>query len=360
LSLTLEGNLYRTVDFLRTSCYMDASNLANMVKNCPSVLGLSVEDNLSLTLDFLVNSVGLEKPQDFRRCIGRHTQILCLSLENLQSKISFFQSLDPTMQQQPTTQLSTNEKRATKAGSTSSVSLVYRIAVNAPSVYSLSLRDNIIPKLVTLAKAWDVDKHRCSLIRFVESLQLQASSINDIYCCNFSEHVTASTALARKLKEYPAILTFSHDANIIPTLQFLNRTGFLSLNDNGYVEAVPTKRKGTTYFKQGIPARYLAASLYTRLLPRWHYVQQQSRKVLNFNTTTAMSIGLATEEVYSEPNFFPAPLHILALSSDLQFCKFFNFSETAFLIYKKEAIPKLKFSTQFENWIKTGVPIDSV
>ena len=216
LSLTLEGNLHRTVDFLRTSCYMDASNLANMVKNCPSVLGLSVEDNLSLTLDFLVNSLGLEKPQDFRRCIGRHTQILCLSLENLQSKISFFQSLDSTMQGQSTTQLSTNEKFATNASSPSSVSLVYRIAVSAPSVYSLSLRDNIIPKLVTLAKAWDVDKHRCSLLRFVEALQLQATSNDDIYCCNFSDHVTASTALARKLKEYPAILTFSHDANIIP------------------------------------------------------------------------------------------------------------------------------------------------
>lgn len=366
LSLSLEGNLYPTVDFLRRSCFMDKSNLATMVRNCPNVLGLSVEDNLSLTLDFLVNSIGLYTQSDIHRCIGRHPQILCLSLENLHSKIVFFQSLDcgndtdnseHERLSQKLKPLNSKKSPATNTSSSASASsLPYRIAINAPSAYSLSLRDNIIPKLATLAKAWNVVQPRSSLERFVKKMQeydvtatMKPSALSR----------QARATLAKKVKDYPAILTFSHNSKIIPTLQFLNRTGYLCLDTDGFLVSERggkgLKNYAGTTNHQVIPGRYLAASLYTRLLPRWHYVQLQKQYLLNANATNFT--GEHGNEIQSKI-LVHTPLHILALSTDMQFCSYFNFSETSFFMYKQDAIPKLKFTTQFENWIRTGAPID--
>jgi hypothetical protein len=144
------------VEFLKKTCFMDESHLANMVRNCPQILGLSVEDNLSITLDFIVRNFGLNTPKDFQRCLGRYPQILCLSLENLHTKVVFFHSLDKYNDKHADSDQGvegiSEEIPTIGSNPTSAISLMYRIAVNAPSVYSLSLCDNIIPKLVTLAK----------------------------------------------------------------------------------------------------------------------------------------------------------------------------------------------------------------
>ena len=321
LSLTLEGNLFRTVEFLRNSCYMDKHSLATMVKQCAGILGLSVEDNLRLTLAFLVDQVGLTEEKDLRRCIGRHPQILGLSLENLQSKVEFFHSIDGRTGDK-VRNMSEKQKRG---------SLAFRIAVSAPSVYSLSLRDNIVPKLATLGKVWE--EPQSSLETVMRSCSAPKSQ----------EHVIrwpspGSETLSRRLKEYPVILTLSLDANILPTLQFFNRTRYVSLDSGGYAvfDSLTT-----------VSARYVAASLYTRLLPRWHYIQQQQQQ----------QQGVLSTSDEKKPQL--PPLHILAASDDTKFCKHFKFDESTFSRYKEYAIPKLKFSSQFENWIKTGTPIDN-
>ncbi len=370
LSLTLDGNLYPTVEFLRKSCFMDESHLANMVRNCPQILGLSVEDNLSITLDFIVRSFGLSTPKDFQRCLGRHPQILCLSLENLHSKVVFFQSLDKyndvtaDSDQGVVVEGIISEEIPTVGSNpsspTSAISLMYRIAVNAPSVYSLSLRDNIIPKLVTLAKVWCVEQGGRSSLEssLLETLFADHDVAGTTMPPTTSLAQRARTTLSKRLKEYPTILTFSHDAKIIPTLQFLNRTGYLNLDASGYAQGTGN----STYHHHHhhvIPGRYLAASLYTRLLPRWHYIQHQKQQLLH-DTHLGETKSKAQSEIQAKVLGHPPPLHILALSTDLKFCSYFNFSVTAFYTYKEDAIPKLKFTTQFEIWIRTGAPIDII
>jgi hypothetical protein len=363
LSLTLDGNLYPTVEFLKKSCFMDESHLANMVRNCPQILGLSVEDNLSITLDFIVRNFGLNTPKDFQRCLGRHPQILCLSLENLHSKVVFFHSLDKYNDEHADSDQGvegiSEEIPTIGSNPTSAISLMYRIAVNAPSVYSLSLCDNIIPKLVTLAKVWCVDQGRSSLEPSLLETLFADYDVAGTSMPPTSLAQRARTTLSKRLKEYPAILTFSHDAKIIPTLQFLNRTGYLNLDTSGYAQGTGNSTHHHHHHHQVIPGRYLAASLYSRLLPRWHYIQHQKQQLLH-HTHLGETNNKAQSEIQAKVLGHPPPLHILALSTDLKFCSYFNFSVTSFYTYKEDAIPKLKFSTQFEIWIRTGAPIDII
>lgn len=357
LSLTLDGNLYPTVEFLQNSCFMDESNLANMVRNCPQILGLSVEDNLNITLDYIVRSVGLNTPKDFQRCFGRHPQILCLSLENLHSKVVFLHSLeynDEKNKDHSGEGVQVISKQSPAIGSNpTDVSLLYRIAVNAPSVYSLSLRDNVIPKLITLAKVWCPDLPRISLEQSLETWKNYPVSGT---MTHISLPQQARITLTKRIKEYPAILTFSHDAKILPTLQFLNRTGYLNLDASGYAQ--DTTGNSAHHHPYAIPGRYLAASLYTRLLPRWHYIQNQRQQLLN--NTCLDKTKNKPDAVFQSKVFEHPPLHILTISTDLQFCSYFNFTATSFHLYREDAIPKLKFTAQFENWIRTGAPIDII
>jgi hypothetical protein len=50
--------------------------------------------------------------------------------------------------------------------------------------------------------------------------------------------------------------------NLQPTMNFFNRTGYTALDDDWkLVDSSSTRIRG----------RYIASSLYQRLLPRWHY-----------------------------------------------------------------------------------------
>jgi hypothetical protein len=54
------------------------------------------------------------------------------------------------------------------------------------------------------------------------------------------------------------------------------------------------------------------------------------------------------------------PLHLLAGATDEVFCRQLNLSLSEYTAFKEEAIPRLKFNSQFDRWLKTGRPIDFV
>ena len=111
-----------------------------------------------------------------------------------------------------------------------------------------------------------------------------------------------------------------------------------------------------------LPARYIATSLYNRLLPRWNYhiVQEADRLNRESKNAPRSSASLSTTNPLSSdhPNHNRPPLHIIAGATDEAFCKRMNYDYVTYMKFKQEAMPRLKFSSQFATWIKTGQPID--
>ena len=94
----------------------------------------------------------------------------------------------------------------------------------------------------------------------------------------------------------------------------------------------------------------MAASLYNRLLPRWHYCLSRG-----FGTMDEGGRGdVGTRE---EPSLPPPPLHLLVQASDGLFCQALDLEYDDFMDFKEAAIPRLKFSSQFDTWLRTGRPI---
>jgi hypothetical protein len=270
LNLGVETNLQPRVDFLSMTCGLTATDVAKLVQTSGgSILGLSVDQNLKPTMEYLRIVLHLDR-KALRKCLLAHPQLLALSIANLQSKVHYFESIGGT-------------------------SLASRIAYRCPAVYSLSLTDNLIPTIDFLSRAWGMT---------------QPESSGD--------------TLAHWLQEYPNILTMSLEGNIQPTMNFYNRTGYTGLTDNWELVAGQTRIRG----------RYIAASLYNRLLPRWHYCRTQSEDDTNL------------------------PLHLLATATEVTFCQETGHTVEDFVRFKEDAIPRLKFSSQFDTWLKTGRPID--
>ena len=328
LQLDVASNLEPTTCFLRDACDFTDTELGQVIFAAPGVLGLSVEENLKPTLqlikDILKSSVeqevgGNEDDNDcsnfvvqLRKCILRHPQILALSLNNLRAKRDYFNSIDSSSDESSSM---VEDNKGTESTEKRKPSLAARILQSAPSVYSLSLEGNIIPKVEYL------------------STTLWGSSFN---------------MLSENIHEYPPIMTLSLEDNIIPTISFYNMTGFLEL-------------------KRNIRGRYVATSLYKRLLPRWHFMLQEQEKQqkqqleqLESLVTKADNDGPKyniTTSTTSSTVILP-PLHLLAGASDDKFCRQMKLSLKDFQAFKDEAGPRLKFSSQFDRWLKTGRPID--
>ena len=327
LQLDVASNLEPTTCFLRDACDFTDTELGQVIFAAPGVLGLSVEENLKPTLqlieDILKSSVeqevgGNEDDGDcsnfvvqLRKCILRHPQILALSLNNLRAKRDYFNSIGSSSDESSSM---VEDNKGTESTEKRKPSLAARILQSAPSVYSLSLEGNIIPKVEYL------------------STTLWGSSFN---------------MLSENIHEYPPIMTLSLEDNIIPTISFYNMTGFLAV-----------KR---------IRGRYVATSLYKRLLPRWHFMLQEQEKQqkqqleqLESLVTKAGNDGPKyniTTSTTSSTVILP-PLHLLAGASDDNFCRQMKLSLNDFQAFKDEAGPRLKFSSQFDRWLKTGRAID--
>jgi hypothetical protein len=105
-------------------------------------------------------------------------------------------------------------------------------------------------------------------------------------------------------------------------MNFFNRTGYTSLGDDWKLVEGSKRIRG----------RYIASSLFDRLLPRWHYCINHE--------------------------LLPPPLHLIVSANDASFCQHLSLDVDDFFMFRKEAIPRLKFSSQFDTWLKTGRPID--
>lgn len=281
LQLSLEHNLRPRLTYLRERCGFKKDDLTVLLQqHSAAVLGLSVESNLKPTLDFLTE-VLLEK--DLRRCLLAHPQLLGLSLANLRTKVAYWDEIDHERK----------EKRRRSTG------LAARFLLRAPAIYSLSLVDSIVPKVEFLAKIWGVN---------------------------------ATSGLHSLLYEDPSILTLSLEGNLMPTVNFFNKTGYIHLDSDWHL----VHNNKTTILRP----RYIAASLFNRLLPRWHYCLGQSQS--------------SPEDITKI-----LPLHVLVSASDEAFCNHIGCLGDDYRRFKKEAIPRLKFSSQFDTWLKTGRPIDT-
>jgi hypothetical protein len=287
MNLSVETNFQPRMNFLVERCELTKSDAATLIKTSPGILGLSVEENLRPTLDFL--STLLENDTSLlRKCLTGHAQLLALSLKNLQQKVDYFDAID--------------------GQESSGMSLASRIAIRSPAVYSLSLRNNIIPTVEFLAKAWG-------------TIPPEVCWHGDTIMVTSQAPNRTKDSLSSLLQEFPTILTLSLEGNIQPTLTFFNRTGYTSLDSDWRLKSRP------------IRGRYIAASLFNRLLPRWHHL---------------IANGLGEMP----------PLHLLVGATDRVFSEQMGFDLEDYAVFKDQAVPRLKFSSQFDTWLKTGRPID--
>ena len=318
LQLSVKDNLQPRIAYLQERCQLQPSDMATLVKSCRAgILGLSVNDNLAAKLDLLQDLLTTNKKSKknnnkdvdrtkLRTCLLRHAQILGLRKEHLQTKIEHFNALHPR--------------------------LASRLLERTPAVYSLSWKDNLQPKIDFLAHVWGVttaNHHRT------------AASIDNSRAANNNNH-DKMPALSSLLYENPTILTLSLDGNLRPTVDFYNRTGYIDLDSN-YNLQDPTQ-VGL------LRGRYLAASLYNRLLPRWHFAQTVA------SSTEPNAWG--NDDNPTSSGRQQVPLHLLVSGSDMAFCQAMDTTVEAYSAFKQETLPRLKFSDQFANWLKTGRPIE--
>ena len=290
LRLSITENLQPRIDFLRKRCYLEDGDLGAIIQGSSSaVLGLSVENNLSPTIAFLESRL---YSTDLKRCIKSHPQLLGLSLSNLEAKAKYFDRIDRNQ---------SNPRE----------SLVSRVLRRSPEVFSLSLEGNILEKVNFLSKVWGVD---CDLDHSNKSVAPSESRSD----------------LASLLSEDPSVLTLSLEGNLRPTVSFYNRTGYVNLDENWRPSSGPRETKSVPVLR----SRYLCASLYLRLLPRYHFYMSRP----NHSNDTI-------------------PLYLLVSISDAAFCKLLEVDEEDYKVFKDEAVPRFRFSSQFDIWLKTGRPI---
>ncbi len=347
LQLDVQSNLLPTVQFLANYCDFTHEELAHVISAAPGILGLSVERNLRATIEILedilkgdtVGRRGEDISEEISKSllgksILKHPQILALSLDNLCAKRDYFNGIDSYGKGSAVDDVERPDRKK--------ITLASRILVSAPSAYSLSLSNNIKPKVEFLAKLWG----------------------DNIAPASFNEEGThkSTNIVADNLCEYPQILTLSKEGNIIPTLSFYNMTGYVRLDSSG----LPVDMPQPTF---SIRSRYIATSLYNRLLPRWHFLlrEQENRQLLELGMDEEMISSMTIESLpkYILPSTSIAtkdvmlpPLHLLAGASDEVFCRQMKLSLEEYLDFKEEAVPRLKFSSQFDRWLKTGRPID--
>ena len=306
------SNLQRKVSFLNECGFDSSQEIVMLCKKYPGILCLSLDGNLRPTvtiLQDLMTSVGdaTKRKEALYKSLSLHPQLLALSPKNIAKKAAYFNSL-----------VKLDRPFIPKT------SLAARIAISAPSVYSLSL-DNIRDKIQCLSSLWgDEDENKAN-----------------------KRSQPRFNVVAKQVFVYPIILTCSLEGNIQPTISFYNRAGYMTDTDGAN-----DGKKKLVY----LPPRYIATSLYNRLLPRWNYHLIQSQGKDDDSVDLSRS---AIDERKNDVSFATKPpLHLLAGATDELFCKSMKYDYDTYIKFKKEAIPKLKFSSQFDTWIKTGLPID--
>jgi hypothetical protein len=361
LQLSVENNLKPSIDFLMERCQLHESDVPLLLRTA-GIIGLSMEDNLKPKIDYL--STLLPNPTDMKKVISSHPAIIGLSLQNINAKVAYFDAIDQMSGNKVSSnsQRSTSSKRSTK--STNSTRLASRILLRSPAVYSLSLKDNIIPTINYLSQIWGTPAP------IVEWDGKEIVNINTGYPSKKISS-TRKNSLASLLGEYPAILTLSLEGNIQPTIEFYNQTGYITLppkNSNSEITTTSTNCSTTGMHLRG---RYIAASLFNRLLPRYHFIMSSSKSREQQNQDGEDSILVppspldnmvpldeSTQQQQQPKKSLSVPLHVLVTATDDAFCEYYNIDYNEYCNFKVVSVPRIKFYSQFHVWIETGRPID--
>lgn len=125
LNLHVHTNLRPRVEYLTSKLQLSPQERSQLLQT-GSVLALSVDQNLKPTLEYLIEDLLLA--ENLKKCVLSHPALLALSLANL--------------------------KRKTNALDSISKGLASDVARRCPSVFSLSLDDNIHPTIEFLARVW--------------------------------------------------------------------------------------------------------------------------------------------------------------------------------------------------------------
>ena len=227
----------------------------------------------------------------------------------------------------------------------------YPIDKRAPANVSLSLHHNLIPTIEFLARVWGVSSHVPTKEHFggvhpadhsSDALPAMAPTLDTLAPTNQQQ---PQESLAALLGEYPNILTLSLAQNLVPTVSFYNQTGYIALDD----EWRPVQDHQTTTHLRG---RYIASSLYQRLLPRWQFVQEKQQQQQERQDENDQDEQDDTEQ--QESLVDRLSLYILAVSSDKAFCKHMRLDYEEYGTYKRDAIPRLKFNNEVDSWLSSG------
>jgi hypothetical protein len=143
-------------------------------------------------------------------------------------------------------------------------------------------------------------------------------------------------------------------------MAFYNMSGYIDLTPEGLPQ---DKTASRIHEHTQIKARYIATSLYNRLLPRWYYWQLHQTgndTIVENPILSAVMVEkddpLSFNETKKDLTKLP-PLHLLAGASDEVFCKQMGLSLNEYHQFKKAKSKTLKFNQQFEIWLQTGRPI---
>mmetsp|Transcript_3711 Transcript_3711/g.10529 ORF Transcript_3711/g.10529 Transcript_3711/m.10529 type:complete len:690 (-) Transcript_3711:92-2161(-) len=395
LGLSVASNLMPKIDFLRARCGLDQKDVAKIIESYPEVLGLSLSLNIQPTIDYLSNvlldcsaeclpddaveedfALWLEDAKGpLRKCLSRHPQIFGLSTENLRSKVAYFDKIDSIISVDAALAVMTEggskgqaEKKESDNKRVKVQSLAARVLSAAPSAYSLSLENNIVPKTECFAKLWGTNISAGSDLDGIETI------IRDENGCRLRPLLPKSNILSSLLSEYPPVLTLSTEGNLLPTVDFYNRTGYVHLDQEGRAISLQKhdeENNGDRSGTSAIRARYLATSLFNRLLPRWHYYKAQrpdsgETSLVDDPLCSSIDNGGNNVDATSDANNCQneakasrrPPLHLLAGASDAQFCAKCSFDLGSYEQYREDEAGRLKFSWQFADWVKTGRRID--
>ncbi|GMI04867.1 hypothetical protein TrVE_jg13381 [Triparma verrucosa] len=236
LGLTNSSQCEYVISYLRSIVGVadgGAKAVCKVVTRHPWILGLKTS-NLELTHIFLTEDLGLGE-KTMRVIVTRFLPIYGLSLNgNVRESVEKIRAalgleageFRKVMERHPGIVLLKEENFNEKVEyfeAAMGLGAAKKIVLNCPSVFSLSLSKTLIPRVEYLKSVWPDD------IEF-----------------------------SKRVNEYPALMSLSVENNVRPTLDWFYKNG---------------------YEVDDIRGRYLAASLYKRIVPRWLFWKEVDGEV---------------------------------------------------------------------------------
>ena len=214
-------NVAAVLSYLQEELCLSKAGLGNLVGTYPQLLGLSLEQNVRPTVEY-VKSLGVSPSKAF----VRHPPLLGLSLEhNLRPSTAYLRNLGVN---------------------------VSKAVSGHPMVLSLCLSQNVVPTVDYLRSIGMKEVGRVlSAQPAILSLSVDANLVPKVAFLRQIGIGDAKGGLGTQLDAYPALLTLSLEGNLRPTATALKAAGLIGGNAS-----------------RALRPRHLAASLDGRLRPR--------------------------------------------------------------------------------------------